>query len=126
VVSRISLYALLNVIDGLVSQEGRILIMTTNHAERLDDALIRPGRVDMRIKFELASSLMIESLFCNIVSMTEGGVLVEEMNIGFEEQAYNEGQDKKYEEKIIELSHESAALIPAETFSPAEVQRFPS
>jgi hypothetical protein len=44
------------------------------------------------------------------------------MNMGFEEQAYNEGQDDKYEEKIIELSHEFAALVPADTFSPAEVQ----
>ncbi len=123
-VSRISLSALLNVIDGVASQEGRILIMTTNHAERLDDALIRPGRVDMRIKFELASSPMIESLFCNIFSTAEGGLLVEEMSMGFGEQAYNEGQDEKYEEKIIELSHEFAALIPADTFSPAEVQGF--
>lgn len=88
-VSRISLSALLNVIDGVASQEGRILIMTTNHAERLDDALIRPGRVDMRIKFELASSPMIESLFCNIFSTAEGGLLVEEMNMGFGEQAFN-------------------------------------
>jgi chaperone BCS1 len=109
-VSRISLSALLNVIDGVASQEGRILIMTTNHAERLDDALIRPGRVDMRIKFELASSPMIKSLFCNIFSRAEGGGQVEEMNMGSEEQACNEGQDEKYEEKIIELSHENLQL----------------
>jgi chaperone BCS1 len=38
--------------NGVASQEG----ITTNHAEKLDDALIRPGRIDMRIKFELASS----------------------------------------------------------------------
>jgi chaperone BCS1 len=123
IVSRI-LSALLNVIDGVASQEGRILIMTTNHAERLDDALIRPSRVDMRIKFELASSPMIESLFYNIFSTAEGGGQVEEMNMGFEEQACNEGQDEKYEEKIIKLSYEFAALIPADTFSPAEVQGF--
>jgi chaperone BCS1 len=67
---------------------------------------------------------MIESLFCNIFSTAEGGVQVEEMNIGFEEQACNEGQDEKYEAKIIKLSHEFAGLIPADTFSPAEVQGF--
>lgn len=89
IVSRISLSALLNVIDGVASQEGRILIMTTNYAERLDDVLIRPGRVDIRIKFELTSSPMIESLFCNIFSTAEGGLLVEEMNMGFGEQAFN-------------------------------------
>lgn len=39
----ISLSGLLNVIDGLASPEGRVLIMTTNHPEKLDHALIRPG-----------------------------------------------------------------------------------
>ena len=36
----------LNAIDGVRSQEGRIIIMTTNYKERLDPALLRPGRVD--------------------------------------------------------------------------------
>jgi hypothetical protein len=64
---------------------------------------------------------MIESLFFNIFSTAKGGLLVEEMNMGFGEQAYKEGQDEKYEEKIIELPHEFAALIPADIFSPAGV-----
>ncbi|OJD12142.1 hypothetical protein AJ78_07213 [Emergomyces pasteurianus Ep9510] len=42
----VSLSALLNALNGVSSQEGRLLIMTTNHIERLDDALIRPDRVD--------------------------------------------------------------------------------
>ncbi len=37
----------LNALDGVTSGEERILFMTTNHIERLDPALIRPGRVDM-------------------------------------------------------------------------------
>ncbi|KIM96235.1 hypothetical protein OIDMADRAFT_78270, partial [Oidiodendron maius Zn] len=43
---KVSLSSILNVIDGVGSQEGRILIMTTNHITRLDEAIIRPGRVD--------------------------------------------------------------------------------
>ncbi|PKI84545.1 Complex III assembly protein translocase and chaperone [Malassezia vespertilionis] len=38
---------LLNALDGVASGESRIIFMTTNHLERLDAALIRPGRVDM-------------------------------------------------------------------------------
>ena len=38
---------LLNALDGVASGESRIIFMTTNHLERLDPALIRPGRVDM-------------------------------------------------------------------------------
>jgi chaperone BCS1 len=40
---KVSLSALLNTIGGVDSQEGRLLIMSTNHVERLDAALIRPG-----------------------------------------------------------------------------------
>jgi ATP-dependent 26S proteasome regulatory subunit len=39
----------LNVIDGIVDTPGRMLVMTTNHPEKLDPALIRPGRVNMKI-----------------------------------------------------------------------------
>ena len=38
---------LLNALDGVRSQEGRILFMTTNHREKLDPALLREGRCDM-------------------------------------------------------------------------------
>ncbi|CAN0348232.1 unnamed protein product, partial [Laminaria digitata] len=40
---------LLNVLDGIVDTPGRIVIMTTNHPEALDAALIRPGRIDKKI-----------------------------------------------------------------------------
>ncbi|KIW92565.1 uncharacterized protein Z519_06412 [Cladophialophora bantiana CBS 173.52] len=54
---------LLNAIDGVASQEGRVLIMTTNHLERLDEALTRPGRIDLTIKFDLATKQQIKDLF---------------------------------------------------------------
>ncbi|KAK3327195.1 P-loop containing nucleoside triphosphate hydrolase protein [Cercophora scortea] len=59
----ISLSGLLNAIDGVASQEGRVLIMTTNKPETLDEALIRPGRVDMQIAFTNASQKQAEELF---------------------------------------------------------------
>ncbi|XP_060178114.1 protein HYPER-SENSITIVITY-RELATED 4-like [Lycium barbarum] len=49
--NKITLYGLLNFIDGLWSSCGdqRIIIFTTNHIEKLDPALLRPGRMDMHI-----------------------------------------------------------------------------
>ncbi|KAJ4331087.1 hypothetical protein N0V87_009455 [Didymella glomerata] len=61
--SLISLAGLLNVIDGVASHEGRVLIMTTNHPENLDEALTRPGRVDVRIPFTLATRTQIKDIF---------------------------------------------------------------
>jgi chaperone BCS1 len=41
---------LLNALDGVASGEERIAFLTTNHIELLDEALIRPGRVDMTVR----------------------------------------------------------------------------
>lgn len=64
----ISLSGLLNAIDGVASHEGRVLVMTTNFPEKLDDALIRPGRIDMRIDFTLATRNQICELFTRMYS----------------------------------------------------------
>lgn len=44
----VTLSGLLNAVDGLGSRENRILIITSNRADVLDAALIRPGRIDLR------------------------------------------------------------------------------
>ncbi|XP_019421845.1 PREDICTED: AAA-ATPase At5g17760-like isoform X1 [Lupinus angustifolius] len=53
----LTLSGLLNFIDGLWSSCGdeRIIIFTTNHKERLDPALIRPGRMDKHINMSYCS-----------------------------------------------------------------------
>lgn len=61
--NKISFSGLLNAIDGIAAGDGRILFMTTNHIERLDPALIRPGRVDVRVHFDLASKAQIRGMF---------------------------------------------------------------
>lgn len=48
-IDKLNLSGLLNVLDGVVDTPGRVLIMTTNHPEKLDPALIRPGRINKRI-----------------------------------------------------------------------------
>lgn len=54
---------LLNALDGVRSQEGRILMMTTNHREKLDPALLRPGRADMHVELNMASESQMKGLF---------------------------------------------------------------
>ncbi|KAI0220763.1 Complex III assembly protein translocase and chaperone, partial [Massospora cicadina] len=46
--SMVTFSGLLNALDGVAAAEERINFMTTNHIERLDPALIRPGRVDFK------------------------------------------------------------------------------
>ncbi|KAF2086737.1 hypothetical protein K490DRAFT_74328 [Saccharata proteae CBS 121410] len=54
---------LLNALDGVASAEERIIFLTTNHVERLDEALIRPGRVDMTVRLGEATAWQIERLW---------------------------------------------------------------
>lgn len=58
----ITLQNMLNLIDGVVEQPGRILIFTTNYPDQLDDALIRPGRVDLQLEFKLCSEQIITEI----------------------------------------------------------------
>ena len=60
---RVTFAGLLNALDGVRSQEGRIIFMTTNHREKLDPALLRPGRCDMQVLLNNASSLQMKNLF---------------------------------------------------------------
>lgn len=60
---KVSFSGLLNAIDGVRSQEGRILFMTTNHMEKLDPALLRPGRADVHVKLDYATSNQIRKMY---------------------------------------------------------------
>eukprot|EP01087_Luapelamoeba_hula_P011675 TRINITY_DN3200_c0_g1_i1.p1 TRINITY_DN3200_c0_g1~~TRINITY_DN3200_c0_g1_i1.p1 ORF type:complete len:541 (-),score=91.90 TRINITY_DN3200_c0_g1_i1:121-1743(-) len=61
--SEVSFAGLINAIDGVASQEGRVLFLTTNHYERLHRTLIRPGRVDEKIEIGLATQDQAKRMF---------------------------------------------------------------
>jgi chaperone BCS1 len=128
----VSLSALLNVIDGVGSQEGRVLVMTTNHVTRLDDALIRPGRVDRKFELGLADKKMTADLFCIVFMPMEGDIpppgkapsdalvrLVEDRKV--DEAARSQGEEVK---RVERLAEEFAGWVPELKFSPAEILSF--
>jgi chaperone BCS1 len=51
----VTLSGLLNVLDGFAAPTGVLFVMTTNHVERLDPALLRPGRIDYKLYMGKAS-----------------------------------------------------------------------
>lgn len=61
--SPLTLSGLLNALDGVTSSDGRIVFMTTNYIERLDPALIRPGRVDLKQFIGYVTEFQIEHMF---------------------------------------------------------------
>ena len=57
---KLDLATLLNVLDGVRETPGRIIILSTNYPERLDEALLRPGRFDMMLEFEKHTPVVIQ------------------------------------------------------------------
>ncbi|KAJ7223878.1 P-loop containing nucleoside triphosphate hydrolase protein [Mycena haematopus] len=61
--SGVTLSGLLNMIDGIGSEEGKLFFATTNYVDRLDSALMRPGRIDRRIRYTLATGAQAQGLY---------------------------------------------------------------
>ena len=61
--SRVTLSGLLNAIDGASAPEGHLLLMTTNCPEALDEALIRAGRIDVKVEFKRADATQMNVQF---------------------------------------------------------------
>lgn len=56
---------LLNAIDGVASKPGVVFILTTNHPEQLDPALLRAGRVDLRERLDVATPDQAARMFAH-------------------------------------------------------------
>lgn len=61
--SSVTFSGLLNALDGVTSSEEAITFMTTNHPEKLDAALMRPGRIDYKVYIGDATLYQVEKMF---------------------------------------------------------------
>jgi chaperone BCS1 len=56
----ITLSDILNILDGIMNVPGRVIFMTTNHIEKLQESLIRPGRIDLRLEIGYTSGIQFQ------------------------------------------------------------------
>ncbi|KAF8469050.1 mitochondrial chaperone BCS1 [Kalaharituber pfeilii] len=61
--ANVTFSGLLNALDGVASGEERILMLTTNHRDRLDEALVRPGRVDREVYIGWATEAQVNEMW---------------------------------------------------------------
>ena len=80
---KLTLSYLLNIIDGIRETPGRILIITSNNYDSLDEALIRPGRIDYSLRMNNASSITLHKMFTHYY----GGSL-QELDENYEQNKY--------------------------------------
>ncbi|KAH8708411.1 P-loop containing nucleoside triphosphate hydrolase protein [Phaeosphaeriaceae sp. PMI808] len=118
-IGKVTLSTLLNVLDGLGSPEGRLLIMTTNHVELLDPALIRPGRADIKVDFQLADEDMISQLFFLVYDPRPRTTISGNEP---EKDVYQGGEKGIIKDcDLPQLVQEFMAKVPKLEFSPAEI-----
>ncbi|KAJ7679555.1 hypothetical protein DFH06DRAFT_1465587 [Mycena polygramma] len=147
--SLVTLSGLLNVIDGIGSEEGKLFFATTNHIDRLDAALLRPGRIDRKVQYDLATASQARALFVRFFPawrfpdpqpQDEGGAHGLEVPLHMQQElagakmqngeevkpvngATNEGE-KEEDITIARLADVFAAHIPPGEFSTAELQGY--
>jgi len=74
----LSFSGLLNALDGLGGKDASIFVLTTNHIDRLDPALIRPGRVDMHLQYpSVITDEQIELMFKQFYPEAEAAMTAE-------------------------------------------------
>lgn len=107
----VTLSGLLNALDGVASQEDRVLIMTTNHPKKLDHALTRPGRVDLKVEFQLADRAITKEIYHFMFGQPECNVA---------EVSHQGNCDRDVERQADAF----AAKVPESKFSPAEIMAY--
>ncbi|KAF8636095.1 hypothetical protein AX17_003800 [Amanita inopinata Kibby_2008] len=107
--SNVTMSGLLNILDGVGSEDGKLFFATTNYVDRLDTALIRPGRVDVKVEYKLATKSQALELFHRF----------------YPQSTYDSNEEKKdevYDLKTLGASF--AAQIPEDEFTTAELQGY--
>ncbi len=125
----IDLSFLLNLLDGVLELPGRIVIMTSNHPEMLDHALIRPGRIDVIAKFSYCSYATVvqmleffydtklsEDVISVIKSTNEFKITPAEMSrIMFENFSDQNGAVQKYIQHVKKFYNSDTDALPKAT-----------
>ncbi|CAN0908904.1 AAA-ATPase At5g17760 [Linum grandiflorum] len=109
----LTLAGLLNLIDGLWSSCGdeRVIVFTTNHKNRLDQALLRPGRMDMHIHLSYCTKRVFEELARNYLGVdVENHRLYAEIGELIDEDDAKKLTPAKVTEKLMESEDADVAL----------------
>ncbi|KAI8354114.1 hypothetical protein EDC96DRAFT_516887 [Choanephora cucurbitarum] len=105
----ITMSGLLNIMDGMHGQEGSMIFMTCNNINKIQPALLRPGRVDMKIKLDYAAIEQVKGTFWRFMGLDD------------ETSLPLEGADKEEAEVHLKTF---ADKIPVDHVTTAELQSF--
>ncbi|KAJ6449322.1 hypothetical protein C8R47DRAFT_1171750 [Mycena vitilis] len=121
---KVTLGGLLNVLDSVAGQEGRLVFATTNHVERLDPALIRPGR-DRRqepfhtyaqVPYHLANTDQLQQMFLRFYPLPEASA----SSVCY----LSASGSPLTAPELAALATQFSVVVPSGSLSPAELQGY--
>ncbi|KAI8986429.1 P-loop containing nucleoside triphosphate hydrolase protein [Pilobolus umbonatus] len=74
---KFSLGTFLSILDGHTLEDGILFVMTTNHPERIDPAIIRPGRMDLHLQMTYSTHHQMEGIYNMIKAEDDTSKLVD-------------------------------------------------
>ncbi|KAI3319451.1 P-loop containing nucleoside triphosphate hydrolase protein [Xylariaceae sp. AK1471] len=128
-----SLSSLLNVLDGVASQEGRVVIMTSNLPDQLDEALVRPGRIDVKIHMghitpRGAEQIFLRMMKTGMLDKASSGAVSDDTKAGNSKPENDDQEDEQNQNRTDEdlqaLAKQFSEHIPEATFTPAQLQGY--
>ncbi|KAF5329659.1 hypothetical protein D9619_009197 [Psilocybe cf. subviscida] len=125
--SPVTMSGLLNVLDGVGSEEGKLFFATTNYIDRLDPALLRPGRIDLKFEYKLATQAQAAALFLRFYPESHTVLLSEKAASSTTATSEKSPAPLSAAEKeaiLSDMSKEFSAQVPEHEFSTAELQGF--
>ncbi|KAI0460298.1 P-loop containing nucleoside triphosphate hydrolase protein [Xylaria acuta] len=133
---RCSFSGLLNVLDGIASQEGRVVIMTSNFPDKLDEALVRPGRIDVKVYMGHMTRQGAEQIFLRMMKTGRLDMAPGEFSEGDEPEhakakkrtvIAEDGQqvdEHQTDEELQVLAQKFSKRVPEAMFTPAQLQGY--
>ncbi|KAI9282770.1 P-loop containing nucleoside triphosphate hydrolase protein [Sporodiniella umbellata] len=113
--AKITMSGLLNALDGVAAQEGAMIFMSCNDVNRLQPALLRPGRIDMKMELGYADKAQVRQMFWRFLWDEEETTLEVEGGDPLKKEAPQELKD---------LADRFVDMIPDGQITPAEIQNF--
>ncbi|KAI7903562.1 P-loop containing nucleoside triphosphate hydrolase protein [Cokeromyces recurvatus] len=113
--SKITMSGLLNALDGVAAQEGSMIFLTCNDVNRIQPALLRPGRIDMKMELGYANKYQINRMFWRFMGK-------DDIDLGDMEP--DEKIPCNNDPNISLLAEKFTDMIPDLYVTPAELQNF--
>lgn len=113
----IDLSFLLNLLDGTLESHGRMLAISSNFPERIDRALIRPGRIDMIVHFKKCNRAVLREMINSFYDMESSKEMDESMDYKWSPAEVNQILFRNF-------ANPENAITELETLSPADLYGF--